>query len=249
MLPRDLKYLAEAVDALGIKLVILDTLFHFLDCDVNSDKDIKQNLHPVKEWVEANDVALVGIRHLNKGSGMKALYRGSGSIGIAGASRSAMICTKDPDDDTRYILGMNRLSVAANPTSLYYRIVQAEHGHCKVQWEGDCHLKAEEMVATPISPEDKDAENEARDFLTSLLQNGPVKSQEAKQAGKDVGIAFRTLERAKAKHKPKITSYKSSYDGCWYWSIGLPNLGGLGQTTGLPQQLGGLGDNDEEATT
>src|SRR5437016_4359847 len=53
---------------------------------------------------ERTRAAVLAIRHLNKNRTARAKHRGSGSIGIIGAARSALLVARDPEDTNRRLL-------------------------------------------------------------------------------------------------------------------------------------------------
>ena len=88
-IPHDLEVIEETLFRFGAKLLVIDPLMAFLGRDANGDQSVRQALSPLREIAERSNVAVVVIRHLNKSGGRQSLYRGSGSIGIVAASRSA----------------------------------------------------------------------------------------------------------------------------------------------------------------
>ena len=87
--PDDIDAIRAAIADVGAVLVIVDPLMAALSGSVNSyrDQDVRRALAPLARLAEETNVAMVVIRHITKGQGQKAMYRGGGSIGIAGAAR------------------------------------------------------------------------------------------------------------------------------------------------------------------
>ncbi len=98
----DLNAIEAAVQAVDAKLVIIDPLMAFLSSETNSyrDQDMRRVLAPLARLAERLECAIVVIRHLSKGGGANAVYRGGGSIGIIGAARCGLLVAADPDDET-----------------------------------------------------------------------------------------------------------------------------------------------------
>src|SRR5207249_3755859 len=107
-----------------VALIVIDPLMAFLGRGVNasSDPHVRRALHRLKQLAEETQCAVLIIRHLNKSSGLKALYRGGGSIGIIGACRVALLLTRDPADEVYRVLAMNKCNLTARPPSLRFHL-------------------------------------------------------------------------------------------------------------------------------
>ena len=123
-LPLDVLRLEALVTELAAKLVVVDVLAAYLGDRVDShhDNDVRRALAPLAKMAESTGAAVVVLRHLNKGGGTKAMYRGGGSIGISGQARSILLSGLDPNDETnrRRVLAVTGCNVAAegHPHSL-----------------------------------------------------------------------------------------------------------------------------------
>lgn|GEM_PF-3456641 len=124
-LPLDLGALERAIVESSAVLVVIDPLMAYLGVEVNSwrDQDVRRALAPLAALAERAGCAVVIIRHLNKGAGGSAIYRGGGSIGIVGAARAAFVVAKDPDDATARVLAPVKCNLAAPPASRTFRVV------------------------------------------------------------------------------------------------------------------------------
>jgi hypothetical protein len=68
------------------------------------------------------------VRHLTKsGRGGRALYRGSGSIGIIGAARMAYLVGTAPTDEDQHVLACTKCNLTTPPSSLSFRIAGNDH--------------------------------------------------------------------------------------------------------------------------
>jgi hypothetical protein len=65
------------------------------------------------------------------------------------------------------------------------------------------------------------ARDDAQDFLTELLANGPVSVKDIQADGREAGFSWSTLRRAKDELGVKSKRTGFSKDGGWSWS--LPN--------------------------
>lgn len=136
-------------------------------------------------------------RHLNKGVGGNALYRGGGSIGIVGAARSGLLIAKHPEDEARRVLASIKSNLAAPAPSLVFGLSSTESGAVRVDWKGESNLNAEALLSAPTDPEERSVLQEAKDLLREVLSEGPVPASEVKQEARSADISERTLKSAK----------------------------------------------------
>jgi len=248
-IPGDLHVIEAAIERVGAVLVVIDPLMAFLPGDVNShrDQDVRRALAPLARLAERTGAAVVVIRHLNKGTGGNALYRGGGSIGIVGAARSGLLIAKHPEDDGRRVLASIKSNLAAPAPSLVFALSSTESGAVRVDWKGESSLDASALLSAPTDPEERSALEEAKDFVREILDDGPVAAKDAESEGRQAGIEPRTLKRAK--QKLGVVSERQGgigERGSWYWR--LPD--GLHVAKGTKTNDGPLSDaagrNDDE---
>lgn len=171
-IPDDLGIIKRGIERVGAKLVVVDPLMAFLSGDVNShrDQDVRRALASLAKLAEETGVAVVVVRHLNKGIGGNSLYRGGGSIGIIGQARSALLVAKHPEDDQKRVLASlkNNLSTAA--PSLVFVLNEATNGAVHVGWKGETFLDADALLATPMDDEKRWETAALRDTVVDHLE-------------------------------------------------------------------------------
>ena len=176
VLPWDMDLLADWVEGRGVRLIIVDPLTAYLtqEHDAHKDQDVRQALRPLAKLAERLHVCILFLRHLNKLSTGAALYRGTGSIAITGSARAAMVSGRDPEDESRHVLAMNKLNLAARPASLAYRLVPVGDV-TRVEWLGETELLAHEIIGHPAAgkPYRTRATAELGTVLSSLLPCSP----------------------------------------------------------------------------
>jgi hypothetical protein len=167
-------------------------------------------------------VAVLIVRHLTKQAAGNPLYRGGGSIGIIGAARSGLLVGKAPDDEETRVLASLKCNLARRPPSLIYAIVAAPGGAPVVRWLGASPLMAEDLVRPEkVSLEERGALAEAKAYLRQALARGPVPADKVRIEALCLGIAERTLDRAKA--ALGVQSGKEGFGEPWAWR--LPETG------------------------
>jgi len=199
-IPDDLHMIEAAIERVEAVLVVIDPLMAFLPGEVNShrDQDVRRALAPLARLAERTEAAVLVIRHLNKGAGGNALYRGGGSIGIVGAARSGLLIANHPDDDGRRVLASIKSNLAAPAPSLVFGLASTDNGSVRVDWKGESSLDAAALLSAPTDHEERSALSEAQEFLKEILADGPVLAKDAQEEARGAGIAERTLKRARS---------------------------------------------------
>jgi archaellum biogenesis ATPase FlaH len=221
-LPRDLHHIERAIRNHGITLVVIDPLMAFLGgVDSHNDQSVRRALHPISKLADATGCAIVVVRHLNKGGG-KAIYRGGGSIGIAGAARAVHLVAPDPDDPDRRILAPVKVNIAKKSPAIIYRLVDDPvHGCARVQWEGTSSYNADDLVNIE-APEDREDRVTAEDFLATFLAGGPRRTKDVEDEAEQAhGISVRSLKRAR-KQLGVIAEQVNVTKGRNEWWLSLP---------------------------
>jgi len=196
----DTDALRQAIADTGAKLVIIDPLMAYLEANAHKDQEVRKELHPLARLADELGVAILVVRHLNKGSSGNALYRGGGSIGIIGAARSGLIVQADPDDETghRRVLAVSKCNLAEKAPSLAYHIETDElYGCGRVVWDGPSSHTADSLLVQPVSEEERSDQDEAAEFLRAYLAGGRRPAVEVKDAAQAEGIKEWTLNKAK----------------------------------------------------
>jgi hypothetical protein len=247
----DVATVESIVAAKGVELVVVDPLMAHLPSgtDAYRDSDLRGLLTPWAQMAQRTGAAILVVRHLRKMGG-SAMYRGSGSIGIIGAARSAMLVGRDPDDDTACVLAHCKGNLAPRPDSIRYRVVD-HNGVGRIDWLGVAEdVTADRLAALPDTSA-KDGETDPVDAavgaLKTVLGDGPVPS---KQAMADVhamtNASPRTIERARSKLgviAERVTGQSARASG---WVLSLPS-GGLEKTKTLRCDRGGGGLETESS--
>ena len=248
-MPRDIDMLGALVVSVGARLVIIDPMNAVLSTKVDAyrDQDVRVALAPLARVAQETGAAIVLVRHLTKGGGSNALYRGGGSIGIIGAARSGLLVAPDPNDEAgaRRVLAVTKANLATQATSLAYELVPAEeHGCARVRWLGESSHTSSSLLVPPPSEEERTAADEAVEFLRDALASGPVAAKQLISDARDAGHSKRTIDRAKKEIGAQ--SMKSGIDTGWLWALAdgcQPstdgNLGNLRSEQGICGSLEG----------
>lgn len=123
----------QALAKTEAKLLLIDPLMAFLGCDANGDQKVRRALTPLKAIADRTNCAVVMVRHLTKRGGTHSLYRGSGSIGIVAATRSALLIGKSPDEPNFRVLCHTKSNLGPLAPSLLFEPVDAD-GRVTIEW-------------------------------------------------------------------------------------------------------------------
>lgn len=235
-LPSDTDALDRMVAATEARLVVIDPIVAYLDSRIDSHKDasVRQALHPLHRLAEAHGCAVLCVLHVNKGLGSDWYRRLSGSGGFGGAARSVLVFGRDPDDPdpdrgNRRVLAAAKVNNDKPATSQTWEIVPiflpASDGDpdvdtARLELVGDSPHGARSLLTVDRSDDGPSQSERAEDFLREQLYAGPVSVKELKGAAEAHGIAWRTVERAKARLGVTAERAGGLADrGVWQWAL------------------------------
>lgn len=234
--------LEDVVHRFDARLLVVDVLNAYVPTgvDTHKDSDIRKVLSRLSALAERTGCTVLLLRHLNKGTGTNALYRGGGSIGIIGAARVGLLAAVDPDDDNQRVLAVLKSNLGPVPPALCYRVVGSGGAYDvgRIAWGTESSLTAAQLLGTD---DDRDSATEAEMWLADyLLQAGEVESAVAKRDAAKIGIPERTLKYA-AK-KLNVVYRAKGFPRQTYWS--LPDSQAVTPDT-LPTGLSGPTGSDQ----
>jgi putative DNA primase/helicase len=233
-LQADLALLEDKIREIGdVALVIIDPISSYMGkADSHKNAEVRGALEPLSEMAERMKVAVLSITHFSKaGSGNtnKALHRFIGSIAFVGAPRAAFAVIEDADNEGRILVLHAKNNMAPKPQGLAYRLLQTivedNIVASYVHWEdAPVTVSADQaLAATSGGAEQHSARREAEDFLReTLTQPEGVAATEVAEAAQALGIAPRTLRRARK--SLGVLAEKGGMEGGWTWR--LPVEGG-----------------------
>jgi hypothetical protein len=155
-------------------------------------------------------------RHINKGGGKQAIYRGAGSIGLVGACRSAWLVGRDPVDPGRCVLAQVKNNLAARQPSLAYSVSVQDAGPPRLTWLGWSTWSADQLLSGQSRGR---ARARAREFLLALLEPGARAVREIWAEAQKQGLAVRTLMRVKREQGIRSVRVDSQGRHQTYWLL------------------------------
>jgi hypothetical protein len=234
-LQADLELLERKITEIGdVALVIIDPISSYMGkTDSHKNSEVRGALEPASEMAERFKVAILSITHFSKsgsGNNTKALHRFIGSIAFVGAPRAAFAVIEDADNEGRILLLHAKNNMAAKMQGLAYRLVQrivGEEGQgivaSYVTWDSQpVTVSADEALRANDGGGDRKAANEAEEFLQDSLSQGPIPARQGEEDARALGIAPRTLKRARK--KLGVIAEKGGLKEGWTWRV--PSEGG-----------------------
>lgn len=213
------KLLAELKD---VRLVIVDPISAYLD-DVDSHKnaEIRTLLAPLGALASKHSVAVVAVTHFNKAASQDALLRVMGSLAFVAAARAAYAVIKDQADPSRRLFLPLKNNIGREVTGYAFSVDGVTLANSietsRITWEsGTVTVTADEAMASVINPDERSEIDDAKDFLESLLADGPVPVKRVQQEAKDGGYSWATVKRASK--ELQISKAKDGMKGPWQWS-------------------------------
>ena len=192
-------------------LIIVDPLVAYIGSrvDIHRANETRAILARLAAIADQTPSAILAVRHLNKSSGGKAIYRGLGSIDFTAAVRSVLLVGQDPEDTASGAVVHIKSNLAPKGESFGYRLTPKDG----FAWTGPSTLTADELLGT------SDGSGSVDEFLLAELAEGPRPSTEIFDAGLEQGFARRTLQRAKK--RLNVTAERDGFGtgGRWLWNL------------------------------
>ena len=212
-LAEDLAALEKVLATGGYRLVVIDPINAYLGGKVNTnnDADIRSILTPLAQLAAKYGVALICIRHLTKSGRDSPLMRGLGSIGYTGAARTVHLVGKNPQNESERVIICIKNNLAPDTPAIAFEITPDRQFH----WKGETALTAADLFALAPETDDKTDLDDAKEFLESILADGPKAAGKTIKEARKAGIAERTLRRA----REAMGIHPRKESDSWVWEL------------------------------
>lgn len=254
-LTTDLPRLGEMFSHIGdVALVVIDPITAYLGgTDSHKNADMRALLSPLGELAAKHGTAVVCVSHLNKGGGGEALLRVTGSLAFVAASRAAFLIVRDKEDKHRRLFLPIKNNIGNDESGLAFSVeshsLPGGIETSRVSWEGEpVTISADEAMAPQGDPEERSALDDAKEFLSNLLADGPVSNKQIRGDAEGAGIAWRTIQRAQK--ALGIEAYKGGMKGGWLWKLPPKNANNTEERQGKDvAAFGNLGNLRQDTGT
>ncbi|RFU46783.1 AAA family ATPase [Paraburkholderia sp. DHOC27] len=223
---RDLPLLSERIARMdGARLLIVDPVLSAIGGDAHRANDVRRDLQPLVDLAARHGCAVIGISHFSKGSkGNAPVERVIGSQAFGALARMVLVTAKEEGTERR-ILARAKSNIAPDDGGFAYALerveVQAGIRANVVIWGERIEGSARDILGDVEQDAGQDSErserDEAKDFLRSLLADGPVPVKMIQADARGAGLAWRTIERAK--RELGADARKPSGSSGWWWAL------------------------------
>ncbi len=237
----------------GVRLVVIDPAGAYIGrtgVDDHKDSELRALLGPLAELAAKRNVAVILVKHLNKGTGAKAVNKVGGSVGYVNAVRAAFVVAPHPDDEGRKLLLPLKFNLAPKPAGVTFRLEplpeaerEAIAGRFAELDEADRRRLADQLFrpvwgdAADIDADEALGEDarkarqfgdriaKAAEWLKGFLGESAWPDAEVEAAAGAEGFTKAHLMRAKAhlrKSDPPLSSKPKGFGAEWWnWIGGL----------------------------
>lgn len=248
---KDMPLLSEQAKKIpNLKLIIVDPVVSAIHGDSHKNAEVRRGLQPLVDLGATTGACVVGVSHFNKATiGSNPIDLISGSIAFSAVARVVLGAAKlvEPDSEHGHTRIFCRIKSNIGPDEdgigydLKMEPVEGFDGleASTVLWGQHVTGHSRKLLATSQNDEIAATKrssrvNEAEEFLEKILSDGPKSQKSIEEAAEGVGIAKRTLDRAK---KTLGVESRKGLSG-WIWElheecqrsslIGNDNLGNFG---------------------
>ncbi len=198
------------------RLLILDPMQAYVGekTDMNRANEIRPLFRKLADIAERTGCAIVLIGHLNKSTGGQTAYRGLGSIDFRAAARSVLLIGRVKREPNVRVIIHDKSSLAPEGKPMAFSLGD-DTGFEQI---GEYEITADDLLSGR-GGETENKEEQAKQFILDLLGNGAeVSSDEIDKAASDMGIAERTVRKAKSNLRIDLgDKFKSKRKGTqWY---------------------------------
>lgn len=207
-LPDDMDYLESEIEEAEADIVLMDPMMGFVSEGIRSgdDASIRRMLTPLAQMSAKYNCCLILIRHLKKDQREKdPMYRGGGSIGIAGQARIVLLVGKPPDTrelDPERVLAVTKLSVLDKRLipSLKFEVESWDEDPDVpvVKWKGNCAVSARDLLRGTDARKNQPARDEAKYVIDEVLptDGSPFEMNELYRQLSEAGVNKDTAKNA-----------------------------------------------------
>jgi len=221
----DVDVIDDALTQVKPALVILDPIQAYVGGKIDAHKanELRPLLTNLRNLAAKHETAIVCIAHLNKSGRGPALSRIAGSLDFGAVARAALFAGRvDPDGDECALIPC-KSNLCRRPPSVCYAIEEREvstiDGPAQVGtfvYRGQSGVTEQELLG---QGDTATAFEDALAFVRAQLEKGPLLSDDLRDAAKEEGISFRTLQRARK--ELGVVPKKTGEGG--KWRVSLPN--------------------------
>lgn len=201
----------SVIKATGASVFIIDPIQAFIppDSDMQSATKMRSILRKLASTAEKYNCAVILIGHMNKGSGVKTLYRGLGSIDIPAIARSVLMISRDENRPGMRYMYPIKSSLAPEGPAIAFSFRDGGG----LEWQGRYNINTSELLDCVTIKSSK--RDRAHAKILQMLESGDRPAKEICESVSALDVGTRTIE--KVKKELQISTHRIK--GVWYWSL------------------------------
>jgi AAA domain len=227
-LPLDIVGLAEEIKQTCAALLSIDPVISVLSgaLDTHKDGEVRQALEPLGRLADQTGCSVLGNAHFNKSAGNDPLSLIMGSAAFGNVARAALGFARDTEaeDESCVISQVKNNLGRLNLPSLRYRIdsvtIDTEEGPAevgKLVMLGESDRSVADILRDRGTRDDNDGHRDIDVWLTALLANGPMESNDIYRAADAAG--YSKDQTKGAKKRLGVLATHPDIKGPWFWEM------------------------------
>jgi hypothetical protein len=224
-LTQDLELLKRAIAELDPALIVIDPLTSSIDGDLHKVQEVRRAITPLAHVAQVNDLAVIGLTHVNKGSAAVS-DKMSGSHAFRDAARSVLLFARDDETQTT-VVSLDKSNYARKEgDSFQFRLIDCEvptddgqtTNVARVELLGKSDVSVSDLWQREQDTSDRDEQNDTRAWLHAYLCDigGSAASADIRKAANTEGHSWRTVQRA---GKNLCVMKRTGYQGQSVWTL------------------------------
>jgi hypothetical protein len=207
----DIPLLESALKQTNARFLVVDPIQSYLggEVDMHRSNETRPILDGLAALAQKYRVCLLILRHFAKSPSGSPINRGLGSIDITGAARTELHAGKR---DQQSAMVHAKTNIGELGESIGFEIKAGIF-----RWTGATTISALDLAASGMAEEDRDAINEAAQYLDDTLKGGPKPAGEIFSEAKDLGFSTSTIRRAKLRLGVKSRKKSGEKYGKFEW--------------------------------
>jgi putative DNA primase/helicase len=218
----DIPLLGERLAEMGgAAMLVVDPIVSAVSGDAHRVNDVRRNLQALVDMAGGYRCAVLGISHFAKGTkGSSPAERVIGSQAFVALARMVLVAGKDESAERR-ILARAKSNIAPDDGGVSYTLELTEVDGIqasRVVWGDLIDGTAREILGdVEQQDEERGPREEAKDFLSGILSDGPVNAKDLKRDADHAGFSWPTIFRAAS--ELKIEKRKLGMKEGWVWAL------------------------------
>ena len=184
--------LEKAIDKTKAKVLILDPIQAYLGngVDMNRANEARDMTKRLGQLAERTGCAVLLIGHMNKASGVKAAYRGIGSIDFFAVARSVLLVARVAEQENIRVLAQIKSNLAEEGQPIAF-----ERRKDEFRYMGAYDITIDELLGGYCKT---NKIQQAKQLIKGLYgKNVLISSADMEQKAEAIGVSKRTLDMAK----------------------------------------------------